>query len=211
MNLPTLPTNSRTCFREPISEIKEASDLLNEAVTAHLQEDWERAKKLIQQANIPAVKEWGYSLWGKKSPYIQYREIPNAEPILSRSERKTSRMPSAVEKNELLKRDGYHCRFCGIPVIRREVRQRFVKAYPDLLIWGSKNDDQHAAFQTLWLQYDHILPHARGGDNDLSNLVITCAPCNYGRMNYTLAEVGLLNPFERNPISSPWDGLEQFK
>lgn len=63
---------------------------------------------------------------------------------------------------------------------------------------------------TLWLQYDHLLPHARSGTNDLENVVITCAPCNYGRGGYTLEEVGLADPRLREPVRSTWDGLERF-
>jgi len=204
-------TSARICFREPIQEIAEAARLLNAAVSAHLQGNRSLAADLIRKADIPEVKEWGYSLWGANSPYIQYRKLPNAEPSLSKYERQNLRMPTAAEKHKLLQRDGFHCRFCGIPVIRTEVRQKFVRAYPELEIWGRTNDKQHAAFQTLWVQYDHILPHARGGSNDLSNMLITCAPCNFGRMNYTLEEVNLADPRTRNPIISTWDGLERFK
>jgi 5-methylcytosine-specific restriction endonuclease McrA len=63
----------------------------------------------------------------------------------------------------------------------------------------------------MWLQYDHLLPHARGGTNDLGNIVITCAPCNFARMNYTLEEIGLLDPRTREPVRSDWDGLERFR
>lgn len=76
---------------------------------------------------------------------------------------------------------------------------------------GSRNIDQHAAFQAMWLQYDHLLPHARGGDNSLDNVVITCAPCNFGRMNWTLDEVGLIDPRTRQHVRSVWTGLEQFR
>jgi len=62
----------------------------------------------------------------------------------------------------------------------------------------------------MWVQYDHLLAHARSGTNDLKNIVITCAPCNFCRAEYTLAEVGLLDPLAREPIRSTWDGLERF-
>lgn len=117
-------------------------------------------------------------------------------------------MPTASEKRALHKRDGCHCRFCGIPLVRGEVRRKISEAYP---VWGRRNADQHAAFQAMWMQYDHILPHSKGGTNDLENLVVTCAACNFGRMNHTLQEVGLLDPREREPLQSTWDGLERFK
>lgn len=202
---------ARNCFRDPIPEIFEAAQLLNDAVTAHLKGDRDITKKLIIQANIPAVKDWGYSIWRDNSPYVHYRKIENAEANIPKGERQNLRMPTSSEKRQLLERDGYHCRFCGIPLIRTEVRQRFVKLYPDLEIWSAQHIKQHTAFQTMWVQYDHILPHSRGGGNELSNLVIACHACNYGRDNYTLDEVNLVHPLSRNPISSTWDGLERFK
>lgn len=82
--------------------------------------------------------------------------------------------------------------------------------YPDAVPWGRKNSEQHAAFQAMWMQYDHVLPHAKGGTNDLSNVVISCAPCNFGRMEFTLEEVGVEDPRLREPVRSTWDGLERF-
>jgi hypothetical protein len=90
------------------------------------------------------------------------------------------------------------------------VRVRLVKTYPNAATWGSTIADQHAALQAMWTQYDHVLPHAKGGDNSLDNLVVTCAPCNYGRWHYTLEEVGLMDPRDRPPTQSLWDGLERF-
>jgi 5-methylcytosine-specific restriction endonuclease McrA len=60
------------------------------------------------------------------------------------------------------------------------------------------------------VQYDHLVPHARGGGNGLDNIVITCGPCNFGRMERTLEEVGLIDPRTRAPVRSSWDGLERY-
>ena len=95
-------------------------------------------------------------------------------------------------------------------MIRTEIRKRIHAIYPDALPWGRKNIEQHAAFQAMWVQYDHLVPHASRGTNDLENIVITCGPCNFGRMNYSLEEVGLIDPRTREPVRSNWDGLERF-
>jgi hypothetical protein len=201
-------TVNRRCFRDPIPEIEQAALLLETAVSAHLSGNCAEAAELICRADIDAIRQWTESLWGKSSPYVKCR--PSAPTTNALAERQKFRM-TAKEKTELHLRDGYHCRFCGIPVIRQEIRDRIRKAYPDSLRWGKSNADQHAAFQAMWAQYDHVIPRARGGTNDLSNLIVTCGPCNFARMNHTLEEVGLLDPRDFEPVRSSWNGLQRFR
>lgn len=47
----------RTCLRDPIPEVGEAANYLNEAVTAHLEGDSQRASELIRREDIPAIRE----------------------------------------------------------------------------------------------------------------------------------------------------------
>ena len=194
--------------QNPIAEIACAASYLDESVSAHLAGRSDLADELIRRADLPEIREWTESLWGKESPYVNPRADLDTPSGIPKDQR---RMPTSVEKRDLLQRDGYHCRFCGIPVIRKEVRSRIRRFYPSALRWGTKNAEQHAAFQAMVVNYDHLLPHARGGANDLENVVITCAPCNYGRMQYTLKEVGLIDPRTREAVSSTWDGLERFR
>lgn len=203
-----LPVN-RFYFREPIPEIYDAARYLAEAVNAHLQGQTKLVEDLIELSNMPIIRDWLDSIWGKKSPYIFYRYVPNSPPEIIKEKRVKKRMPPTEDLKKLILRDGYHCRICGIPVVRVEIRERLRKLYPHINIWGTKNIEQHAAFQALWLQYDHIIPHSRGGDNNLDNMLITCAACNYGRMHYTFDEVGLADPRLREPVKSSWDGLER--
>ncbi|MCL4770002.1 MAG: HNH endonuclease [Burkholderiaceae bacterium] len=198
----------RACFRDAIPEIAEAAALLDAAVTAHLLGDAAQAEALIRRADMPPVAAWVESILGKNSPYVVIQS--SGTPSLASEYRVAARMPNAQECCQLHARDGFHCRFCGIPVIRAEVRERIQRAYPQALRWGKRNVERHAAFFALWAQYDHLLPHAHGGGNELSNIVVTCAACNYGRGGFTLAEVGLAHPLERPPVRSAWDGLERF-
>ncbi len=200
---------NRHCLRDPIPQITDASRYLDAAVSAHFAGKTVLAEELINLSNMPEIREWTESLWGSNSPYVKYREVPNSPPCLPKDQRIEVRMPSTAEKRDLHDRDGYHCRFCGIPVIRKEVRAALHKLYPDALRWGRKNTEQHAAFQAMWLQYDHVLPHARGGNNDIDNIVITCAPCNFARMDNLVEEVGLADPLVRKPVQSSWNGLER--
>lgn len=194
-------------FREPIPEIFQAAKLLDEAVSAHLDGDAVLADQLIRRANMPELREWTESILGKQSPYVQ---ISAAASVPSAERRDPQRMPNGRERALLHLRDGYHCRFCGIPVIRAAVRAQIRRVYPDALNWGKRNRERHTAFFTMWAQYDHLIPHARNGTNSDKNMIVACAACNFGRGSYTLAEVGLSNPLDHVPTQSPWDGLERF-
>jgi len=199
----------RLCLRPPVPAVFDAARYLDAACSAHISGNRALAEELIKAADMPEVREWTESLWGKASPYVRKQDVPGAPPVLAKEHRIPVRMPTAAEKRILHQRDGFHCRFCQAPVIRPEVRTLLRRHYPSSLSWGNANRDQHAAFQALWAQYDHVLAHARGGDNSLGNTVVTCAPCNFGKMNYTLEELGLADPRDRAPVPSRWDGLER--
>jgi hypothetical protein len=158
----------RPCLRNSIPEIAIAAQCLRDAVSAHLAGESDKAETLIKQADMPVIHEWVESIWGKASPYRQYRQIPDAPLMLRKGDRIELRMPSSDHKQLLLKRDCYRCRFCGIPVARREVRLKLRSLYPTALPWGQSNRDQHAAFQAIWAQFDHVVPHSRGGGRQRS-------------------------------------------
>lgn len=203
-----MPTN---CLRAPISAVFDSARLLDAAVTAHLDGRRDLAAELIRLADRPATREWSESLWGAGGPWSRPVVVDGTLPLVPKASRSKARMPTQAEMHALVARDGHHCRFCNVPLVRKEVRVAMRSVYPEAIPWGDTNAQQHAAFQALWLQFDHIVPHARGGTSELENLVVTCAPCNYGRSNLTLAEVGLSDPREREPSPSSWDGLERFR
>lgn len=198
----------RPCFLAPPREAINAAQLLSLAVDAHLRGDTAAADHFFRSADKPAIREWTESLWGKNSPHVI---VGTRVQVAADIARVAIRMPNAQEKALLHRRDGYHCRFCGLPVVRAEVRKRVALAYPEAVPWGRTNLSQHAAFQAMWAQYDHLVPHCKGGDNSAANMVITCAPCNFARMDYLLEEVGLADPLSREPTTSDWDGLEHFR
>jgi len=192
-------------FREPIQEIYDAARYLDAAVSAHLNGHYETAINLFRLANDPKVWDWADSIWGAKSNYVQV----NKQPSLHILPKEKARMPDTQMKKALHLRDGYHCRFCGIPVIHADIRKFLHKIYPNAIPWGNTNATQHAAFQCMWLQYDHVVPHSAGGENTLDNLVVTCGPCNFGKMEFLLEELNLSDPRDFAPIQSQWDGLER--
>jgi 5-methylcytosine-specific restriction endonuclease McrA len=202
--------SARRCLLEPIEEIFEAAKLLDEAADAHLEGNRKRAEALIGKADNPAITRWTEAIWGSGNQHIhRFREVEDAPPWLARDLRPRPRAPGMTTKKSVIARDRYRCRFCGIPVINRRVRELLRASYPKALRWGATNAEQHSAFQCMWLQYDHVLPNSRGGESSLANLIITCGPCNFGRMERTLAEVGLIDPRSMPILGSSWDGLER--
>lgn len=207
----------RRALVEPIPEIFAAAAKLSQAVEAHRAGEQGLATELLRQADDPII--WAYTdyAWGGGAKQrFGFVSVEGAPPLLARSERLQPRMPTTATKKAVLARDGYHCRFCGIPVIQASIRQLLQRAYPDVVRWGGKNTDQHAAFQCMWLQFDHVLPNGRGGDSALENVVVTCAPCNFGRMETTLAEARLLDPRLSKLADTwegfaTWDGLERLR
>lgn len=203
----------RDCLMRPIPEIYAAARCLSAALKAHLEGDQSAASALLLKANDPIVWQFAEFGWGKGC--MERHGIcidPNGLPCLPLLERPVPRMPTLDVRAKVIARDGHHCRFCGMPVISTQVRDRFRKLYPLEVPWGKTNRDKHAAFQCMWLQFDHIVPNSRGGDSSVENIVVTCAPCNFGRMEATLEEANLSHPFDRPVVptwygASTWNGL----
>jgi 5-methylcytosine-specific restriction endonuclease McrA len=119
-------------------------------------------------------------------------------------------MPGRKTALEVFRRDGWRCRFCGIRILSLDAIKLLDAIFPDEVRWRVKPyRNRNAAFNVLASSLDHILPHGRGGDNDMVNLVAACGSCQFGRMQYTLEEVGFIDPRARPPIVDAWDGLER--
>lgn len=212
----TGPDGLKDCFREPIAEIFEAATLLDSAVSAHLRGNREFAERALKAADMPIIGEWLDSIWlGRNEPYRTVRIVTGLPPVLPKADRFKPRDAPPVMKKALVARDGHHCRLCGIPLVRPEVRKALNRLYPAAARWtGIKAHEQHRGLQVMWLQYDHVVVHSRGGETSMENLVVACAACNYGRDRFMMSEVGLRDP-RRHPRSPnwhgclEWDGLER--
>lgn len=206
------PRSPRKCLREPIQAIFAAAEYLGAAADAHRSGDRRTAEDFIAKANQQEIRDWTESIWGPHDPDIHWlQEFADAPATLPAVARLRPHSPTAATRKSVIERDGYNCRFCGIPVIDPRIRTLLRADYPLALSWGRRNIDQHAAFQCMWLQFDHVLPNSRGGDSSIDNIIITCAPCNFGRMERTLDEVLLIDPRSRPIVRSDWDGLERVR
>lgn len=64
---------------------------------------------------------------------------------------RSRRSMSAKKRFEVLRRDGFRCKYCGVTASESQ------------------------------LHVDHVIPVVAGGSDDLSNLVTACAGCNLGK------------------------------
>jgi len=207
----------RNCLYEPIAELFEAAMLLQKAAVAHVAGDRPAAEALLAQADLPAIFQWSEALFAGKTIAAEikarifcYSPDPDRPVTVAENDRAGKTIPTALAR-QVIQRDGYFCRYCGIPVIDPKAQSHLRKAYPHGLRWGGRNIDKHTAFQALDLDLDHLVPRSRGGRNTLENLIVTCAPCNCGKAHRTLREMGLNDPRERAPVVPNgfeiWDGL----
>jgi hypothetical protein len=182
-----------------------------EAARLHNASEMKGAAECFRAANLDVIGAWFGKVVG---PYDESIHGPKPvtlnPPKLTVAERKRPRMLSAADKRELVARDGYHCRFCEMPVLPKETIKAIALSYPADARWTDVAAEQHVFFQAANLQYDHIVPHSRGGESSIGNMVVTCAVCNYGRMSNTLEESLLLDPRDFPVRRSNWDGLQSF-
>lgn len=200
----------RPFFLEPIPELFAAAHRLDQAVGAHIAGDQTASAKLIMSVDLPVFREWFDAIAGGINNDVhRFRRVDGLPSKVPVQHREIGRMPNAEVKSQVLSRDGFNCTFCGLPVMRKEVRVALRKRYPEALRWGHTNNDCNTAIMCMTLQFDHIVPHSHGGRSDVENIVITCGPCNYGRGNWLLEEVGLIDPRTRTICRTSWDGLER--
>ena len=113
--------------------------------------------------------------------------------------------------NEVFRRDGHRCRYCGVRVLN----PRFLRALDRLLgnpairFVNNKGAAIEHGSLVLYAVADHVTPDRRGGPTTLENLVTACGPHNYAKMERTLNELGWPYPAPRlaTPLGG-WDGLE---
>ena len=201
------------CINKPIDLLFKAAALLSDAVDAHVAGMTGDAKRLIEAADIPEIREWHWPIISRWPWQVSLSE-PQAVP---KELRAVPRMPGATMRKLVMERDGHHCRFCGVPVIATDARKAMIASYGEVIPWSRQFWLTHAGFPALQMSLDHMVPHQRGGESIAENLVVACDPCNYGRMSFTLNEVGVLNPLLREPSRdhwsgfADWDGLQRFR
>jgi 5-methylcytosine-specific restriction endonuclease McrA len=203
------PCMLRRCFLPPLPDHEIAADLLSQAADALLRGDLVQAADFLRGSDLRALEDYRYKVAGPRNPAI-HRQMKF--PVGARMRNSIGpRMPTARIKRQVLARDGYRCRFCGSRVIVNEARKAFVAVLPTVARWGNRNVECHYGLAILRASIDHVVPFQRGGSSDVDNLVTTCNPCQYGRVNWLLDEEELEDPRRYPPIIDSWDGLTRLR
>ncbi|MFZ4689637.1 MAG: HNH endonuclease [Polymorphobacter sp.] len=202
----------RTCIKEPIPELYDAYGALQNAIDAHLAGGTSEAAEHFKLANCPVVWTWLNTAWvGVTKHVVTLRPSGDTRTII-RADRYPDRNIAKNVRQMVLARDGYRCRYCGLPVVHADIRKIAHSIYPEAVPWNSRvASQQHSGFQAFWLQFDHVEPHSHGGQSSVENVVVTCALCNFGKDRHTLLQLELEDPRLRLPIPSEYDGLERFR
>lgn len=199
-------SQGRTSFLTPLPEHQAAADLLSEAADDILASMFSRAARGIAKADFPALAEFATQIIDQVSVDIhQFREVGDA-PLRTKN-RVKARMPSGTVARTIFERDGWRCRYCDVRIISFDAINTLNRLFPSLIRRNGPAKRMHGGCRALASSLDHILPHSRGGTNEPKNLVASCHPCQFGRNQWTLEEVGFLDPRDRQPIVDEWDGL----
>ncbi len=182
------------------------------AVDAHLSARFEDADAYFRAADCPNVWGWVNPAWSRAELNVRVRKPEGDTRPVALALRDPLRHPDPIVRTVVLARDGHRCRYCGIPVVSADIRKLAHRLYPEAVRWNARDAAmQHAGFQCLWLQYDHVVPHSHGGRSTADNIVVCCALCNFGKDRFTLLQLGVEDPRPRPPLPVDWDGLERFR
>lgn len=199
-------------IKEPIPEVHAAIRALVDAVDAQIAGDFNTAAAKFKEANCPITWEWLDEAWNAVHKNVVVLKPEGDSQIIPKSERDPDRSIKVSVRREVLRRDGYSCRYCGLPVVDASIRKIAHQLYPSEVPWNSRNSaEQHSGFQVCWLQYDHVEPHSHGGMSTFDNVVISCALCNFGKDRFTLRQLNIEDPRLRPSVPSEFDGLEQLR
>lgn len=106
-------------------------------------------------------------------------------------------------------RDCWTCRYCAAKTIAPPVLRVLSRLHPQEFPYHPnwKAGQVHPAYLLTSTSLDHVMPGARGGEwRDLDNLVTSCWPCNSGKADFTLQEIGW-QLLPETKVQGGWDGL----
>ena len=144
---------------------------------------------LLEVGNLKAARE------------IIARQYPSPESSTHRDRWTPARLL------HIFTRDRFTDRYFGVRLIfpgaLRMLSLLMPEEFPYHPNW--KQSETHPAFWELYPTIDHIIPIARGGADDVTNIVTTSMLRNGAKANWLLEELGW--PVERAAVAGNWDGM----
>lgn len=184
-----------------VPELDDALDRLDEAADWIVEGRPDLAAELVQGIDTLPLR----ALWRRKDE----RNHALRRELGKRPRGGGRRGISKATEREVFERDGWHCRYCSTRVIDPEARKRFCAYLPGLGLWGRTDRARNVALLVASATADHVEPQWAGGKDDESNLVCACWVCNFGKMSWTVQELGITDPLLRRPIVDDWKGLRK--
>lgn len=129
-------------------------------------------------------------------------------PFVNNSSQK--RQYSKYQMCKVFLRDGFIDRYSSDKLLFPGLIKILTIEFPDIFKYHRnwKMSDTHMVYWDLCPTVDHLIPVARGGEDNPSNWITTSMIRNSAKSNWTIEEIGwkLLNPGQLNE----WDGLVHY-
>ena len=187
-----------------------ALENFSDAVASLVEGNLEESLGYLERCNSDLVGHF-FIEHGQQSAYFRVtnRKEIDAANLLAKAANKTPRLIPRVE-NEVFVRDSYHCRYCEIRIVAKDVFSEFSRIVGTERFSVKRENDKRNGL-TLGLRgvADHVEPYASGGETAIDNLVTSCYSCNFGKAGYTLEQLRIEDPRLRPPIVDSWRGLTE--
>lgn len=199
------------CPLRPPAWFNEEIDLFLMAVQSFLNGNRDKCLEDISRIKSTEMTEW-FIEHGQMSGMYRQKALKIPPPaIIPKEERDPCRSPKRLQ-NKVFARDHYTCRYCGQRLISQTFMKDFIKYLDSPLFQkGNTNLTTHGIIHATWPVADHVKPWKQGGSTSLTNLVSSCASCNYGKADYTCEQMGIDSPLIRTQLTQSWDGLESLR
>jgi 5-methylcytosine-specific restriction endonuclease McrA len=176
----------------PKEWFQEAFQAFQEARRAADEGDVESALTLLDKTRERELNEW-FDVHAQNSGRFRAMHY-GLEPKPENIDKDPVKTFAGIER-QLMERDNYTCQYCGTPVLHGSAFTRFrdqvgAENFPTV----GTNAHRHGIKLVFSGTLDHVEPHSRGGRTTPENLVTCCWPCNYGKAEYTLGELEIMDP-----------------
>lgn len=203
-----LEWNKRSPLMPP-AWFKNEIELFAKAVEIAAEGDIVESKRLLSGIKSDELRQW-YCEHGQMSGLFRNNALKIKTAKNSDIELDSLRSPDKYRR-EVFKRDGYTCQYCGMKVVPKEVFAAYSKLVGEEIFRSTgTNDQRHGIVLAFRANADHVVPWNLGGKTNPENLVTCCWSCNYGKSGYTLEEIGIDDPREKDLRNGEWIGLVEY-